>query len=310
MRCELWMVLSASTLLMSSAALAQTPDIEALSEAQREELLKQLERGRVLYEEELYAHALDAFEAAYAIFPHPDVRYRIAKCQDEIGRDEEALVSYRDYLAQSPEAPDRGEVEARISALERLQRERAPALVVTTRPAGAQVSIGAEARGTTPLTLNLAPGTYTVRVTLPGHSAEQRQVLIQYGRDANLTLTLQPEVVGALDPHDSGSGAALPWVFGGIGAAGALTAITCFALYGGAASDVSNYDEQRGAITRPDDYNERVEARNRYGTIALVATGVSVAAFGVATALWLSDDRPVAAWASPEGAGVQVHLSF
>ncbi len=64
-----------------------------------------------------------------------------------------------------------------------------PMLYISSTPSGADVAVNGHAKGKTPLTLGLSPGTYTVVITLAGYDAY------------NTTVTLQDSDKVAIDAH-------------------------------------------------------------------------------------------------------------
>ena len=73
-----------------------------------------------------------------------------------------------------------------------IQLERADGLLtVTTRPAGAGVTIDGDFRGETPLEVAVAPGTHDVRVFRLGYTPWNDQVTVRSGREGQLDLTLE-----------------------------------------------------------------------------------------------------------------------
>jgi tetratricopeptide (TPR) repeat protein len=64
------------------------------------------------------APALEAFQEAYRLDPHPVLAYNIARAHETLGQVEEAIASFRLYLELDPQASDRGAVEQRIATLE------------------------------------------------------------------------------------------------------------------------------------------------------------------------------------------------
>jgi tetratricopeptide (TPR) repeat protein len=65
-----------------------------------------------------YQQALEDFKSAYRVRDEPVLLYNIAQCERLLGHNEEAMRSYKAYLRRSPTAPNRDEVEAKITALE------------------------------------------------------------------------------------------------------------------------------------------------------------------------------------------------
>lgn len=74
--------------------------------------------GRALFEEGRYRDALAEFARADAVVSSPMNRYNIALCHERLGNDQAAISEYRAYLRALPDADNRRDVEARISALE------------------------------------------------------------------------------------------------------------------------------------------------------------------------------------------------
>ena len=73
-----------------------------------------------------FHEALAAFKAAYQFSPDPTLLYNIAQCYRQLGETKTALFTYRNYLRERPDAPNRTEVEARIADLERQAAAGAP----------------------------------------------------------------------------------------------------------------------------------------------------------------------------------------
>lgn len=83
------------------------------------------EAGAAAYDAGRYEEALDDFQRAYELSQRPVLHYNVALALDRLRRDEDALGSYRRFLAEAPAtAPHRGEVESRVVVLERSVAER------------------------------------------------------------------------------------------------------------------------------------------------------------------------------------------
>ena len=74
--------------------------------------------GQALFKAGRYRDALAEFARADAIVESPINSYNIALCHDRLHEAQAALRAYRAYLDAMPEAPNRREVAARISALQ------------------------------------------------------------------------------------------------------------------------------------------------------------------------------------------------
>jgi tetratricopeptide (TPR) repeat protein len=110
----------------SAAAAAPTAATPEAAKAQARSLY---EEGTRHYNLNEFPDALTSFKEAYRLYPEPTFLFNIAQCQRQMGRKQEAVLSYRAFLRESPDAPNRGDVEALIGTLERAIREDAAARV-------------------------------------------------------------------------------------------------------------------------------------------------------------------------------------
>src|SRR6476659_5013199 len=103
--------LLALLLLFPAAARAQSSDSTA---AAREHYQK----GTAFYDLGRYADAIREFEAAYELKNDPALLYNLAQSNRLAGNAEQALRLYKTYLRYVPKAPNRAEIEERITTLE------------------------------------------------------------------------------------------------------------------------------------------------------------------------------------------------
>jgi tetratricopeptide (TPR) repeat protein len=124
--------------LLAARASAQTDDSSTNARRHFEDGSKAFNLGE-------FARAIKEYRAAYNLKPDPVLLYNIAQSYRLAGELTQALFFYRSYLANVPSAPNRREVQDRISTLEtQIAQQKA----VTTQPPNTTV-----APGTTP-----APG--------------------------------------------------------------------------------------------------------------------------------------------------------
>jgi tetratricopeptide (TPR) repeat protein len=98
---------------------ATTTRVEAAPGGAEENARAAFEHGRTLYRLTRFAEALEAFSRAYEALPEPAFLYNIAQCQRELGRDDDAVKAYHQYLAAIPSAdPSRTDVEREVATLE------------------------------------------------------------------------------------------------------------------------------------------------------------------------------------------------
>jgi hypothetical protein len=106
-------------------------------------------------------------------------------------------VGYRPSERQITLTADRPSrtVEVGLIAVPASSQSRSPVqesgLVVDSRPAGASVSIDGRPAGVTPLTLPLAPGTYTVRIERAGYRTVTTSVEVNSGQRARVAARLE-----------------------------------------------------------------------------------------------------------------------
>jgi tetratricopeptide (TPR) repeat protein len=100
---------------MPGQALAQQAAAGATDDKEARELFQ---LGKQAFEEMRYERALKYFKDAYDLSHRPALLSNIGATLDRLRRDREALDAYRAYLAQVPDAFNRGQIEERIQLIE------------------------------------------------------------------------------------------------------------------------------------------------------------------------------------------------
>lgn len=111
----LFLALGLLLALPSPPALAQP---KKLSAKERQEASQAFSKAEAAFEAQDFSLALSLYQRAYQISLRPELHFNIGQCQRKLGQDEEALTSYRAFLAALPETPLRPDVEALIAELE------------------------------------------------------------------------------------------------------------------------------------------------------------------------------------------------
>lgn len=232
-------------LLFASLTSAAAP-ASGVAQAAREAF----DRGTRLYEQARYLEAASAFEEAYRAVPNPVVLYNIAQCYERLGDLERAAVTYRKYLAEAPQAPDREQVRAMLSALEaRLERARRPPVRVLTTPSGATVRVDGAPQGITPWRGGLEVGRHELNLELPNYKPVQRSLEIRSGEPTQLEFVLTPlQVAQAPRPR------VRSWTWIATGTAGA-------ALAGAVTFGLLARADSKALLSQP---HERPEVQQRY----------------------------------------------
>jgi hypothetical protein len=176
-----------------SPARADAPSSEGAAEARRSEAKAKFEQGVNLYGEHKYRDAVNAFLQADAIAPSAALSFNIARAFEHLDDATAALRWYRDYLRRSPTAQNVADVQQRVTALAATLAERGlQQLSVLSTPSGAAVNIDNQPRGTTPLTIELAPGAHHVRLELAGYADKEADLTLDAHTPQDFSLELAP----------------------------------------------------------------------------------------------------------------------
>lgn len=136
----------ASHHFLRRAAAAPTPGEEPSAEA-KALARRSFEKGMGYYQRDQFDKAIEHFDIGYRLIPQPVFLYNIAQAHRLSDRPQKAIEYYRRYLAESPDAKNRAEVDERIATLQKQldEQERARALAEAARlneePAPAPLSI-------------------------------------------------------------------------------------------------------------------------------------------------------------------------
>ncbi len=152
--------------------------------------------------------AIEEYEQAYALSPHPSVLYNIGLDYEHLAEWREAARYFLRYVDGAPEAEDKDAVLLRVRGL----REKRSSVTVAVRPAGVAVYVDGTRRGRAPIILALAGGrTYEVQaMDKHGRLSRPRRIAPEYGESFTLDLELEadPDVGdGASEPLEPGNDA-------------------------------------------------------------------------------------------------------
>ncbi|MBI2896522.1 MAG: PEGA domain-containing protein [Deltaproteobacteria bacterium] len=281
------------------------------------------DRGRTQFAAQQYREALAAFQAAYDAKPHPTVLISIAECQERLEDFRAAVATLERYLADSPEARDRQQVQERIAA----HRTRPAKINVTSEPAGAAIGVDGSASGqVTPATIEIAPGAHTISLTLEGYENATQEITVEFAERRDLPLTLQtpvpeepelPPEPAPVEEARTGGETAPVWVAAGVAGVGLVAGAVLGFL---ALSDRSDFDDKPTV--------ETADRGERFALFADIAFGVGIAAAVTTAVLYFTrsesaessegeDETELEALrlrltplAARNGAGVQAHLRF
>ncbi len=136
--------------------------------------------------------AIDEYEEAYRLSPHPSVLYNIALDQEHLAAWRDAARYFLRYLDEAPQAGDRDAVLLRVRNL----REKPSSVTVDSRPQGARIYIEGTERGRAPVLVALAGGrTYEViGMDRTGAQSRPQRVTPEYGEAVALTVIVADDV--------------------------------------------------------------------------------------------------------------------
>ena len=119
---------------LGSVAHASEPSDRGASEARR-----LYESGMKHYNVGEYKEALQSFKDAYFAKPDAVFLFNMGQCFRQLNQPADAAREYRAYLRESPDAPNRAEVERLISAAEdQVRQQNATAPPTGILPAGSK----------------------------------------------------------------------------------------------------------------------------------------------------------------------------
>jgi tetratricopeptide (TPR) repeat protein len=187
--------------------------------AAREHFLK----GTKAFDLGLYEDAIKEYMSAYQIKDDPAFLYNIAQAHRLAGHDAEALRFYRMYLTRAPDAPNRAQVEARISEL----RAKPPVLAPPQQPATVVVANEAPRSGRTLRLAGVSLASVGVGALVGGIVAGV------FARSESDALTQAGQVPEPWDPSRDAAGRRdqiLQGVFLAVGGAGVVGGVTLYLI--------------------------------------------------------------------------------
>jgi len=179
----------------ASAAAQTTP-----TEAERAEARQQFQRGVAAFQRRTWEPALEAFQQAYRLAPHPSVRVNMANCYVELRRPVEAIYHFEQYLLETPDAetPQRTAVQNHLRTL----RQSVSEVTVSISPAGA-AGVTATIDGVAVAldrTVRLAPGRHSLEVLADGYFPARQDFDGPGGGQQRLTIALRANAPAAPAP--------------------------------------------------------------------------------------------------------------
>lgn len=147
-------------------------------------------RAQALYKDGRYLDAIHTFEESGRLKQRPAVSYNLARCYDELAETGRALFHYREYLRQSPNASDKGQVETRIAALsKKLASKKLQVLAIAATPEEASLLVDGQRVGVGHVELEVSYGRHELKISAPGYESAER--VLQVAAEAPASAVFQ-----------------------------------------------------------------------------------------------------------------------
>ena len=123
--------------LAACAALGAVVSATSVAAAQvpGDEVRQLYQEGTRAFEVRDFQTALARFQQAYVLTRRPELLVNVGASFQQLGRRDDAIATYRQYLATMPDPPNRAEIEARIAQLQAM-----PAAAPVVTPPGGVVA--------------------------------------------------------------------------------------------------------------------------------------------------------------------------
>lgn len=159
--------------------------------------------GRKAYSAGDYEGAIAEFKAAFDIKAATGALYNIAKCYEKMGRYEDAIDYFQQYMDLEPNASDRADIEESIKRLKQSIRSRFQELSVASDPPGADIYLddrNTGLQGQTNFRFKVTPGPHTLYLDQNGYDPVERTFVMPDDKPLALDFKLKKlENVGLID---------------------------------------------------------------------------------------------------------------
>ena|SRR5690554_192068 len=291
--CALCALICLLSVGVAAPAFAQSavPSHQDLSAAEQQVLVDQIDAGQAAFDAGDFDTALANFQKAYALFPHPDLKYRIARCHEYLGELPEAIAAYQFFLNATPQAEERGRIEKTIAVLTQRHRQTLPAtLQMRVTPPDANVFVDGQRipnpssnRGH--LSVELAAGSHEVRVEQRGYLPSKQIFNLRAGESKELDFALQLSPIATAESTRGGSPSGL-FLVAGLGVVAGVFTVYSYTQYTSNRDQIDIWDAQKGDEARPARYDSTHDDMETWATLTWTAGIVSAASLASAAIWW------------------------
>jgi hypothetical protein len=134
-----------------------------------------------------YKTAIEEYERAYRLAPHPSVLFNMANNYEKLGDLRHAAEYLGRYLRDDPRAEDRPVVERRITGL----RDR-PSVLHVGEPRGATLLLDGQPHGTLPTSIDIPAGAHRIQAERDGARSTEQEVTAEFGEPLDVNLFITP----------------------------------------------------------------------------------------------------------------------
>ncbi len=178
---------------VAACALPLLGPSHAAAQGDTQQLAKKLfGSGVEYYDKGDYARALQAFQEAYRLRPHPVVRVNMANCYDRMGKPIEAIFHFERFLEENQEGVKAAQRKEVMAALKRL-RKRVGQVRLYVVPDGVSISIDDAEQRKSPVVepVLLEAGEHFIDAQLQGYRPVRRSVNVAGGDVTEISITMQ-----------------------------------------------------------------------------------------------------------------------
>jgi hypothetical protein len=185
--CHLFAALAAGCALLllgASGAAAQ--------EDTRQQAKTLFGKGVQLYEKGEYAPALEAFQEAYRLSPHPVVRVNMANCYDRMDKPIEAIFHFERFLEES-EGKVRSKQRREVNAALKRLRKKVGQVRLRVVPDGVSIRIDDAEQRKSPVVepVMLVAGIHYIDASMEGYRPVRRSIHVAGGDMTEVSITMQ-----------------------------------------------------------------------------------------------------------------------
>lgn len=150
------------------------------------------EEATLYYNTQEYQKALEKFKEAYYLSSEPELLFNIAQCYRLLGRTEDALKTYQNFLRDAPKSSLRANAEERVAELKK-QPPKGGRLLLSSDQEAAQVFLDNTPQGPTPIELlDVAAGEHLLRLEKEGFQSVEQKLSLEPGQTYQIQISLSP----------------------------------------------------------------------------------------------------------------------